>query len=225
MLIFTAVHLRPEIFRIFLSHLREGHTLAVAGSKDDECYEVWKHDSHSCPSSHFIEAPNKPLSDKFNIGLQGLRDIPFDYLFITGSDDIYTPGLWRAYEHLAQHKLYDYVGLLDFYFTDFQKTKYCPGFQHNRLGEPHGAGRMISREVIEKMDFTLWDNGLNSGLDASMTKRLNTLNLKTHFFRCKDINEIAIDLKTQNIQSMDDYEGEIVSNDILKRVLKPEVVW
>lgn len=192
MLIYTAVYQRPEIFRIFLSHLPEGHRLAVAGSNADDCYEVWKDrgDRHSI----YIHAENEPLSNKFNIGLQKLKRYDFDYLFITGSDDIYTPGLWRAYEHLAQHKLYDYVGLLDFYFTDFQKTKYCPGFQHNRLGEPHGAGRMISRQVIEQLDFTLWDNGLNSGLDASMTKKLNTLKLKTHFFRCKDINEIAIDL-------------------------------
>lgn len=218
MIIFTAVHKRAEIFEIFLHHLPQ-YQLVVAGSSDDDCYNILQ--QHR-PDATWVEAENEPLSNKFNAGLEALRCKDFDFVFITGSDDVFTPGLFGYYE---MKRTSDYVGLLDFYFTDFQKTKYCPGFQYNRQGEPHGAGRMIAKWILEELDYKLWDDGLNSGLDASMTNRMRNIIRREHFFRCKDIGEIAIDLKTQNIQSMDDYPGEYVSNDILHKVLKPEVVW
>ena len=216
LLILTCAYKRPEVFTIFLSHLPQ-LPLLVVGEQSDPCYEVLQ---QLRPDAWFVEHPNKPIGRKFNAGLQAAKDLDFSNLFITGSDDVFTPGLWDYYE---RNKDSDYVGLLDFYFTDFFRTKYCPGFQHDRKGEPHGAGRMIKREVLEKNNWTLWDDEINQGLDASATKKLKGLN--THFFRCKDIGEVALDIKlSENIQSMTDYEGEWVGNDILDKVLKKEVV-
>ena len=219
MTILTAVYGRPDIFEIFLHHLPL-YPLIVAGSSTDDCYKILQ---QTRPDAVWVEYDNNPLSDKFNAASEALRSMDFDYVFITGSDDIYTPGLFDYYESLKNE--YDYAGLLDFYFTDFQQTKYCPGFQHNRKGEPHGAGRMISKGIVEQLDFQLWDYDLNSGLDASMTRRLHAIKKKEHFFSCKELGEIAMDLKTNNIQSMEDYEGEYISNDIIKKVLKHAVWW
>lgn len=207
MIFLTAVHKRPEITEIFLENIPSKYPIVIVGDREDECGEVIAQHGNTI----YLQSENKPLGRKFNKGLEYLRDKDFDYVFITGSDDIFQPELLDYYETLKGK--YDYVGLTDFYFHDFQATKYCPGFIHDRKGEPHGAGRMISRKVLEQLDFKLWDDGLNSGLDASMTKKLKPLSLKTYVFSLKKKGFWAVDLKSkENIHQMDAYNGVIVTD-------------
>lgn len=223
MLILTACYKRIEVFNIFLQYL-PNYPLAVIGD-EREHYDLLK---QLRPDAHWIEYWNQPLGAKWNYGLKISQAWAYDYVMILGSDDIFTPGLWEHYKKAMEPFLDGghYFGLLDFYFTDFARTKYCPGFQHNRKGEPHGAGRMIHRSILEKLNWELWDNNINSGLDASMTERLKTIpNLKnrSHFFRCKDIGEIALDIKSGgNIQAMEDYDGEWIDTKIIKDAFKFE---
>lgn len=207
MIILTCVHGRPEITEIFLDNIPSKYPIVIVGDMEDECGQIIAQYGNTT----YLQADNKPLGRKFNKGLAYLKDKDFDYVFIAGSDDIFQPELFDYYETLKGK--YDYVGLLDFYFHDFQMTKYCPGFVHDRKGEPHGAGRMISRKVLEQLDFKLWDDDLNSGLDASMTKRLKPLSLKTYFFSMKKKGFWAVDLKSKNnLHQMSAYNGEIVTD-------------
>lgn len=215
MQILTAVHKRLEVFEIFLAHL-PNYPLAVIGDSQPHYDLLMQYR----PDAYWIECENKPLGRKWNQGLKWLKGKEWDYLFITGSDDVYTPGLFQHYEGLKGK--FHYAGLLDFYFTDFNRVRYCPGFIWDRQGEPHGAGRMIHRNVVNALDNRLWDDGINSGLDASMTRRLNQFkNLKKYFFRCRELNEIALDIKTEglNLQSMHDYPGEWLDKEILSKIL------
>lgn len=208
MIILTCVHLRPEITEIFLANIPTKYPVIIVGDKDDNNGQVIAQYGNTI----YLQAANKPLGKKFNTGLNYLKDKEFEYVFITGSDDIFQPELLDYYETLKGK--FDYVGLLDFYFHDFQATKYCPGFIHDRKGEPHGAGRMISRKILEQLDFKLWDDEINSGLDASMTKRISKLQgIKSYFFSMKKKGFWAVDLKTKNnLHQMGEYNGIIVTD-------------
>lgn len=207
MIFLTAVHGRPEITEIFLENIPKKYPIVIVGDREDECGEVIAKYGNTV----YLQADNKPLGRKFNKGLSYLKDKDFDYLFITGSDDIFQPELLDYYETLKGK--YDYVGLLDFYFHDFQMTKYCPGFIHDRKGEPHGAGRMLSRDVLEWANWKLWDDDINSGLDASMTARLGGMRLRRHFFSLKKKGFWAVDLKTEtNLHQMKEYNGVMVTD-------------
>lgn len=201
----TCVYKRPEIFKLFLSRC-PAFPLVIVGEQTDPCHEVWQNYKNKSDSIYLFH-DNEHLGKRWNYGLSKLKNLEFDYVFITGSDDIFTPNLWKYYQMLNVH----YAGLLDFYFYDNPKDrlKYCPGFNGNRQGEPHGAGRMIHRSVLEALEWTLWQDNLERGLDASMTARIRKLpGLTKHFFRCRDIGEYAVDLKSDiNLHQPKEYPG------------------
>lgn len=160
----------------------------------------------------YIIHPNKPVSKKWNYGLDFARSVPFEYLVITGSDDIFCQDLWNWYKTLTVH----YAGLLDFYFLDYPtgRIKYYEGFRANRQGEPHGAGRAIHRSVLESANWKLWDESLNEGLDASMTKTLEKFNLSTEFIKVQSKGWVAMDIKTpENIHRITEYSGKWIDED------------
>lgn len=217
MLIFTACWQRPHIFEVFLTKLPKKYPLCVVGEKTDQCYEVLQKER---PDAIWVESENRPLGRKFNNGLKAISGYEFDYIFITGSDDMFTPGLFEHYESLKGK--YHYCGLLDFYFTDLERVRYFSGHAANRKGEPIGSGRMIQRQVLEKLDWQLWDDGINHAMDLSATRRMSILEgMQNHFFRCKDLGEYALGFNGvaggNNIQSMDQYPGEWVDREALKK--------
>lgn len=160
----------------------------------------------------YIIHPNKPVSKKWNYGLQFARKVDFEYLIITGSDDIFSADLWEHYKTLSVQ----YFGLLDFYFLDYEtsKIKYHSGFMANRQGETHGAGRALHRSVLDAVDWKLWDDTLNEGLDASMTKSLNNLILSTEFIKVHSKGFVAMDIKTkENIHKASEYQGNWIAEE------------
>lgn len=194
----TCTHNRNETVDIFLHHMNYDLLIvdSIGGNTEeyDNGRDIW-----------VIKYDNDQLGAKWNYGLQHAKHIDFDYLLITGSDDIFSPGL---IESLAEQDA-DYAGLLDFYFYDIEKDllKYCSGLQFNRKGEPHGAGRIIKRWVLEALEWHLWDDNINYGLDASMTRKFLTVNLNT-FFTHIPKGMYAVDLKSSdNIHSIHEYNG------------------
>lgn len=208
-LFLTCAYKRPEIFSIFLYNIPNRYFLVVAGDTHDPCKEIFDQEKRN---GIYLEIKNRPLGEKWNTALKSCKSLDFEYLFITGSDDIYQPELLKYYD--SRHE--DYIGLLDIYFHDFQKTKYCPGFVHDRKGEPHGAGRRLSRKVLDRLNWQLWDNDLNSGLDASMSQRLHNFapDISKHFINLKQKGFWAVDLKTKdcNLHQMEEYNGVIVTD-------------
>ena len=121
--------------------------------------------------------------------------------------------LLKDADFLVDKKVH-YAGFLDFYFYDTERdlAKYCPGMKYNRKGEPHGAGRILHRSILESLNWVLWDDKLSSGLDASMTKRLRTLDITTWFGNIPE-GMYAVDLKTSdNIHRIEEYPG-VMMND------------
>ncbi len=199
--IVTGMYKRPEVFEMFAracSLLVESteHTinLIVAGSEGKDSQELAEKHNFI-----YIETPNNPLADKMNKPLQIAKELNSDYVFCLGSDDIITPKLFEYYLNKAEGG-YDFIGVLDFYFyhLETKKALYWAGYKGIRSGDTCGAGRMISRKILEQLDYKLWATLPNTRLDGSMQELLNNLDYSKHVFKLKDKGFIGIDLKTND---------------------------
>lgn len=200
--ILTACHKRYDIFKAFLNSLPSDAYVICVGDDDENKITF----TESKINGAYLVYPNKPVSKKWNYGLEFASKVPFQYLVITGSDDIFCADLWAWYKTLRVH----YAGILDFYFLDYPtgKIKYYEGFVANRRGEPHGAGRAIHRSVLESANWKLWGDTLNEGLDASMTRTMREQHLTTEFIKLKEKGFVALDIKTkENIHKITEYSG------------------
>lgn len=218
--ILTACYGRHEVFNIFLKSLPQDAYLICVGDKDENLNLF----EESKIKGTYIIHKNKPISDKWNYGLQFARNVDFSHLVITGSDDVFSADLWDWYKTLDVQ----YAGLLDIYFMNYPnvKIKYCDGFRANRQGEPHGAGRAFTREVLESVNWQLWDNGLDIGLDASMTERLRHVNTSPfRFIKLQSKGFVAIDIKTkENLHQINEYNGTWIDQQETQWVLN-KIGW
>lgn len=110
---------------------------------------------------------NTPLGRKKNFGLQAARALQFDYMMEIGSDTLVLNELLDEYkkDFIGVHHFF---GIGDCAFID-SETRAC-----RRVGgaSTYGGGRMISRHALEVMDFKIWPDGLNRGLDNASVFKL-----------------------------------------------------
>lgn len=165
---------------------------------------------------YYVEAPNNPLGGKLNFGLKACRSIPSDAVLMLGSDDILSSNLMLYYIQQL-NKGFDFIGFLDCYFMNLESGDmiYWKGYRGQRSGEPIGAWRCLSRNLLDKLNWEAWDNQHHS-VDYTMWNKLN--GVKKHIARCKD-KFLLVDLKTsENVTKFRKFDNsEIVHT---KTVLK-----
>ena len=93
-----------------------------------------------------------------------------------GSDDIVCSKLLDVYTP-SMEKGIDLIGLIDCYFLDARDStlKYWKGYTNHRIGESIGMARMMSKDLLERMNWNVWSKGLKKGLDSSMMRNLRSL--------------------------------------------------
>ena len=170
--IITAVWKRPEIFEMFaqgihalaptFERLNIDYQVFVAGSEGKDSKEmVLKH------GFHYSEAPNQPLAAKVNAPLHWAKHWGADYVLCVGSDDILSPELIEIYIS-AMRRRADFIGVTDFYFYDTvtKKAAYWGGYREPfRRGVTCGAGRVISKRLLDLWQWKIWETRHNSVLD------------------------------------------------------------
>jgi hypothetical protein len=186
----------------------------------------------------YLEHENLPLSKKWDSGVAFTRQFEPDAIIIVGSDDIIDANLLISLiKKIDQGRLV--VGIQDLYIYDKSgKTlNYWPGYgeEDHRNGETIGLSRMISRNLLERVDFSLWPNlEIDRSLDLSMTNRFIDLGLmpKHHSeeeffqingisvsnahtgFKMGELGGVGIDVKTgTNITPLDSYDLVEIRND------------
>ncbi|QNU62096.1 hypothetical protein [Vreelandella titanicae] len=210
LLILTCVWKRHELSRLFFSYYEElGKKLSpdidiqiiAVGSEGEISRSICEE-----YGVHYLEYPNQPLSDKWQAGLNYARSFAFDALVVLGSDDFICEDTFRFYsKQVSKGALF--LGFQDCYLHDFssQKTIYWKGYgasneqqsQPHRVGETIGLGRVLRRELLEFMDFDLWEGmGANKSLDGIMKNKIIG---KTGFLPVKPVH--GFDLKLNG----DDY--------------------
>ena len=149
-IISTLVWKRPEIFEIWaenISNLKPKPEVLICGSDGDQCAEICRRYGF-----HYTTAPNKLLGRKANASVELGRNLEWDYMILTGSDDILDQKMWDYYQSFQGEVL----GLSDYYFLNLPDMRmiYWGGYKDGRRnGEPIGACKLIRRDIIEKMDY------------------------------------------------------------------------
>lgn len=123
----------------------------------------------------YIEQPNDPLGAKRNAGLRTLADRDLDAVAFIDSDDFVSERLFTTYA-VALRAGYAVLGLLDMHILDLESLRACywPGYgpKGGRKGETLGMARCVNRDLLDRLDWNLWENSLNRRLDGSMVEHL-----------------------------------------------------
>jgi hypothetical protein len=204
----TCTFNRPNITKIFRDNLLDIQNktkdlfefVNIVIDSDNSNYDIFKDHSSFIYHNH----DNLPVSNKWNYGSSLCSSIDFDYIIIIGSDDILDESiLIKYYEYMIAG--YDFIGILDLYVYNIltDNLYYWSGYSEPiRKGETIGLGRCLSKQLVKKLNYNLWHNNKNKGLDSSMNTKINNLsNIKKITFYSKDIG-ICCDIKSEtNITS------------------------
>jgi len=189
LLIFTPIWKRPEIVKEYLRSIERlpEHTLFVVLSPEDP---DWKEIFGILPNrTKYISCENKPFGRKKNKGLEGAKQLEWDYMMELNSDSIVNPKIFDLYAPYMEKKT-PFFGLSNLYVTEYntKKSLYIPKYNDDMT---FGAGRMLHRSaLIDQM----WTDELDSGMDTNMIKRLRAAGIKETVIDNKE--PMIVDLKT-----------------------------
>ena len=196
----TCVWQRPIItaaFWRFVLHLRDWwtpHELhVIAAGSDEPDQETMARQA----DAEYLNVPNRPLGRKFNATLQAARRHQPDAVLIMGSDDVFCETTAGAYLPFLTEA--PYVGLKDMYFyhTVDGRFGYWGGYiTQRRRGEPAGGGRILPAAHLEHLDWQLWANGKDRGMDHSAFQRLRDVGIDfPPLISCRALEGCAVSLK------------------------------
>lgn len=153
----------------------------------------------------YVEVSNDDLGHKMNVGVERALKIDFDYMMNLGSDDIITKELLDEYKEQMDNNS-PMFGITKVCFFD-SKTKELKEVNYGHL---IGAGRMIRKDIIEKLavtndKVTMYDKGLKNGLDNNSRKRFMSVAMRELSLN----GNMIIDIKSdENIWKFSDLKGE-----------------
>jgi len=146
--------------------------------KRNDCIKIAKH-------------KNRPLSKKWDYAIQLLKDIDFSHVVIMGSDDYMDK---KTFEFLKDNvKDYDVIGFKDIYFQKDDELFYWSGYDSRE--DPIGAGRVYSKEFLERIDYNLYSGIKNRGLDGLSWDNIHQYNPKVKIFSLKEYGLFLCDVK------------------------------
>lgn len=142
----------------------------------------------------WVQHRNQPLGQKWNVGfIEASKLNPEACLFVGSSDwisDNWIPQLQPLMNE------YDMVGTHGCHFihsgNDGNKLCFWPGYTNGRVGESIGIGRLLSRKILEKLNYRPFDDRLNGSLDHSMQVRCTLHAGKTHVTDNNLIKSVSI---------------------------------
>lgn len=145
-------HQRIEITTINLKLLllQEFNVIIIVSSHDER-----KH--YSRLGANVVMMGNKPLGAKWQAGVNQARKLNAETIIILGSDDLLCKDFKEKY--CNTHDL----------FTGFKKWYISHGNElyliRYLINQPIGGGRIYKRELLDRIDWKLFDTGRNKLLD------------------------------------------------------------
>ena len=230
----SAIWERPELTEVFLQYLKILEDkipdieieCVIVGSEGEVTQNLVEGFGF-----FYVEAENYPLSKKWNKGLKFTEKIDSDAVIIIGSDDFLSIGtIIQLCDAIRAGSLM--VGLMDMHIFNTKNNNlyHWKGYknkQPNRQWETIGMARCISRKLLQKVNYSLWDEeDINRGLDGLMTRKIAKIGLLTipygeevwmnidnEAYACghvglhtNDFSGFAVDVKTnENITNLERY--------------------
>lgn len=168
---------------------------------------------------NWVMTENNPLGRKKNYGLKQASNIDFDYMLEIGSDDIITDDLLDQY--LEYYDKYEAFGVQDICYVESVNLE-CRRF--NSHLSTYGAGRVISRKVLESVEWRLWNDDINRGLDNDSIRKMKSANVNYFKVPPMDVPGV-IDIKSdENIWKFNYFLGSGYEIEkVLNKLSKSEV--
>lgn len=174
---------------------------------------------------HYVECENFPVSNKHNKGLEKAKELNAKGVILMGSDDLVSDSYFEFIEQFSEQTS-ELIGLKDLYFysTKTKKLGYWKGY--TSTSTTVGAGRYFSRAILEQMNWQLWSDKKNKGLDTDCLKRLTKQGINERIFTMEESNVFLVDIKhSRSItdKCIIDVCKPVNSNIMAKRVAKKAV--
>ncbi|MEA5563658.1 glycosyltransferase [Planktothrix agardhii] len=190
-ILLTCVWARHELTKIFLEYYQSLKNklsetidliLVAVGSEGQKSYQLCE----ECKFEYY-EHPNNFVSDKWEYAIQLTKSYNPDGVIIMGSDDFVNEQLILRYIQFLNEGVL-FAGLTDSYFFDIQSTEliYWKGYggkikdngMPERLGESIGTCRLLSKKLLEILDYSLWkDVKIDKYLENHVTHKLNGIDM------------------------------------------------
>lgn len=173
------IHGRIPLFIHTVRRLLQRNGVArviCVGDNEDECAVARSIDARV----EWVNHSNKPLAAKWNAAFYAAKQYDPDAVLFVGSSDWLTDNWVDAGMKALESA--DMVGRLDFMLLDISRQKgmrmcHWHGYTEvARQNEPIGIGRMLSRDIMRKMNYRPFDHRLDNGLDWSMYQNVLRLN-------------------------------------------------
>jgi len=191
---------RPEVFKVWAACAQQlvdsfpdiEIEVMVAGSEGKVSRELV-----ASFAFHYIEVRNQPIGRKANRRLMACKKLKPDYVLFLGSDDVVSPKTFEYMLGLMGQGIDEIVNM-DLYYYDAvsKKAVHSIGYVNQRQGEPMAVGRVVSKRVLDGVDWRLWSDHIFRGLDGVSRDRLKSAPHDRHEYRLKDEGLMIIDIKT-----------------------------
>ena len=147
----------------------------------------------------FFRHENTTLGEKWQNGIDYARaKYDPDALLILGSSDWISDGWCEALCSEINTNGWAMAGKRDIYFLDIDKDTtrriiYWPRYTvKNRVEEPIGAGRIISREILDALNWQIFDKTKRASMDFTCWKRILALGGRVFNSERADIRALSI---------------------------------
>lgn len=178
----SAAHGRHAITRAWAEHTASLGFDAVAVSVTDTDSE----NIQTCEAFglNALPVPNDPLSYKFNWAMWWAYHLPGSTKYmILPSDDFVSPAwVQAAREHPGDYLYPHCCAIVD---AETQAAYVITKLTFGTM--KYGAGRVVSRKVIDKLGGKLWPDELNKGLDGASHQRITKAGFEINVVKTEDI--------------------------------------
>lgn len=195
--IVTSAWKRHKLFDLFCkyySDLKSTYPFElIISCSEKETISICKKYGHAS-----VMVENSPLFLKMNASAKMAKG--YDYSIMIGSDDFISPKMLLWYIDKFKATNHDYIYPLDWYFFDTKTKKglYWAGYRQKfNVGMACGAGRAISKKLMDKLNWQPWIKGYDHVLDTGMDKQLSKLSYTSMGFYLKKENIFSVDIKTE----------------------------
>jgi hypothetical protein len=174
----------------------------------------------------YVEYNNTPLSSKIQVGIEVSRLSDPDAIMISGSDNWLSDN-WIS-ESIKYIGDYNVIGTRYWYAAKLQnkipleiiQCKYSDD-RIPRREDPHGAGRIFTKSLLDKINWKLYDFKVNSVLDFKCWDRLKGM-CKIKYKNLDNVISMGIKGDWQQKNSYDSLKH---NSKIIKKTLESPESW
>ncbi len=187
-----AIYNRHDLESLVIERYKEqskkyGFEIIIAGSEGKTSQKI----ANGC---HYIEIKNYPVSVKHNALIEKAKELNVDCVVLSGSDNIVNDKYWEFIYGLSNNEK-EIIGFKDLYFylTETKELGYFKGYAECR--QSIGVGRFFSRYVLDTMNWKLWSDKKNRGLDTDCNTLLQKKGIFERIYTMEETDVFILDIK------------------------------